>query len=58
MCFQHFPNSTSLYPISFALSYVLVTYVASPKGGDYNAPIYFGIVQSLIKFVFDGPTDQ
>jgi len=35
-----------------------VTHVTSPKGGDYNAPIYFGIVQSLIKFVCDGPTNQ
>jgi len=37
---QHVPNSTSLYFISFALSFTLVTYVTNPKGGDYNISIW------------------
>jgi len=28
---QHVPNSSSLYPISFAISFTLVTYITSPK---------------------------
>jgi hypothetical protein len=28
---QHVPNSSSLYPISFALSSNLVTYINQPK---------------------------
>jgi hypothetical protein len=33
---QHVPHNTSLYPISFALSYTLVNYLTMPKGRDYN----------------------
>jgi hypothetical protein len=33
---QHVPHNTSLYPISFALSCILVIYLTKPKGRDYN----------------------
>jgi hypothetical protein len=50
--FQYIPNSTSLYPISFALSSTtLVTYRTSPKEEDMNKPI-LGPSQGLIKVFF------
>jgi hypothetical protein len=35
MSSQHVPNSSSFYPISFALSFTLVIYISSPRW-DYN----------------------
>jgi hypothetical protein len=36
---KHVPDSTSLYPISFALSSTFITYIITPKGRDYNTSI-------------------
>ncbi len=36
---QHVPNSTLLHLISFALSFILVTFISSPKGGHYHISI-------------------
>jgi hypothetical protein len=41
---QRAPNSSSLYPISFAQVLPIVTYITSPRGET----TYFGTVQSLI----------
>jgi hypothetical protein len=35
---QHVPNSSSLYPISFGLSFTLVTYITSSK------KLYYGTI--------------
>ncbi len=48
---QYVPNSTSFYPISFALSSTLVTYRSSPKEEDMNIPI-LGLSKGLIKVYF------
>jgi hypothetical protein len=43
---QHVPNSSSLYPISFGLSFTLVTYITSPK------KIITGLFKSFFSFFF------
>ncbi len=48
---QHVPNSTSLYPISFALSYTLVNYISSPKGEECNISTNFVTIQPRILFI-------
>jgi hypothetical protein len=45
---QHVPNSSSLYPVSFALS-SRVTY-NEPEGGDYNVSI-LGLFKSQLIFL-------
>jgi len=45
---QHTPNNTSLYPISFALSSILVTYIINPKEEYYNISILKLLLLSLI----------
>ncbi len=45
----HVLNSSSLYPISFALSSILVTYVTQRRRVQH---FYFGTVQSLVYFYF------
>jgi hypothetical protein len=42
---QHVPNSISL---DIPCLHTLITYISSPKGGDYKYT-YFGTVQTLIK---------
>ncbi len=44
---QHFPHSSSLYPIFFALSFTLENLYMQPK-----RHMYFGIIQSLIIYLF------
>ncbi len=51
---QYGPNNNSLYTISFALSYNLVTYIHLPKG-DYDISI-LRLYKALINFV--GPALQ
>jgi hypothetical protein len=46
---QHVPNSTSLCPISFAVSSTFVTYRTIPIEEDYKISIFWGL-QSLTKF--------
>jgi hypothetical protein len=36
---KHVPNTTSFYPISFALRFLLGTYVTYPKRKTYNISI-------------------
>ncbi len=52
VCPQHVPNSSSLYPISFALSSPLVTYISSSQGREYNMSIlgYFSNCTKLFVF--------
>jgi hypothetical protein len=38
---KNVPNITSLYPIAFALSSTFLTYICSPKGGDYITSIFW-----------------
>jgi hypothetical protein len=59
---QHVLNSSSLYPISFALNSPLVTYITSPQVWECNMSIlgYFSDSLLLFYFVFlnfwcDGP---
>jgi hypothetical protein len=52
---QHVSNSSSLYPIFFALSSTLENLHIQPKGGDYNASI-LRLFNALFYFIFiDGP---
>jgi hypothetical protein len=46
-------NSTSIYPISFALSSILVTYIISQKEGDYNISIS-GLSRAGLQLCFMG----
>jgi hypothetical protein len=43
--FSHVPNSSSLHPISFALSSTLVSYISRPKGAIaiYNGIFILGV---------------
>jgi hypothetical protein len=50
---KHVPDSTSLYPISFALSSTFITYTITPKGGDYNRSI-LGLFKALLNFFVMG----
>jgi hypothetical protein len=45
---QHFPDSSSFYPIFFALSFTLVC--ATQRRSLQH--MYFGIIQSLIIYLF------
>ncbi len=46
---QHVPNSALLHLISFALIFILVTFISSPKGGHYNISI-LGPYKALLNF--------
>jgi hypothetical protein len=46
---QHVPNSTLLHLMSFALSFILVTFTSSPKGGHYDISI-LGPYKALLNF--------
>jgi hypothetical protein len=46
-------NTTSLYPISFALSSTHATYTSSPKGAVYNVSI-LRLSKTLINFLLLG----
>jgi hypothetical protein len=48
------PNSTSLCPICFSVSFTLITCIKQLKGRHYKRYIYFGTVQSLTQFLCDG----
>ncbi len=50
---NHVPDSTSLYPMSFALSSTFITYIITPKGRDYNTCI-LGLFKSLLNFFVMG----
>ncbi len=59
---QHVPNSSSLYPISFAISSTLVAYITSPKEElttyliwDYpKVDLFFCEVQSKMPITQEG----
>ncbi len=53
---QHVPNSTLLHLISFALSFILVTFISSPKGGHYDISILGPYKVLLNVFVMDKST--
>jgi hypothetical protein len=53
---QHFPNSTLVYPISFALNFTFVIYITIPK--KILQYIYFRTIKSLINYFCYGPIND
>jgi hypothetical protein len=54
LCSHQVPSSSSLYPISFALIYILVTNTTNPKGGNDNIYIYLELPKAWLLFFVTG----